>query len=1216
MTAIDESTPGHESPSTKAATAAGTAGVMLVFFGSDLCSLIDEVVWVRLLKLTLGNTIYASSIVVSTFLGGLALGALLMGCKADSLRRPLRLYAAVEVLVTVAALTLPWFLALADRGYGWFFVHYQASPGSLVVLQVIVSATMLLLPTILMGSTLPLLGRYVTPLSQSAGRQVGALYALNTLGATLGCFLAGFVLIRSLGVMGTLYFAAAVNLVVALAGWVLSQQYERDGEAAMQAIAAPAVDLPTSRLAWWQSCSLAAAFLVSGLVSIGYELVWMRSLSLLLGSFTYVFSAVLTVYLLGNVVGAWIASRVARRLRTPAVGFGLSLACLGLCGILYVPTYSWWFIAGRAGIRSGVEGLAATWNLGKAIGPLFHSAVLFLLPAGVMGIGFPWALEAWNRYHRDVGRTAGAVYGANTIGAVFGGLITGFVLIPWLGVQGTIMLLGLLAIVVGGLLTQVFTSGRMAVRGGYLAITLALVASGLLVPSGLFMRRAIRSPAEEMLALQEGMVTTIAITRQPDHSLIMTLDNISMAGDDIHRSAQKMLGHLCLLLHPQAKEALAIGFGGGETTACLAQHDLKRIDCVEIAPEVVQAALKFFSHINLGSRLTEKVNMMYMDAKNYLKLTDKSYDVIINDSNVHVTAESTPLFTREHFQNALNHLKPGGLFITKLHLRVSSKSDFDSIVGTFLQVFPHTSLWFPTTKPYIFFYLVGSREAQSFAPQRIDEELAKENVRKSVEYLHFSDSAAVLSCYVGDQEDLRAYLGDFHINSDYAPFLEFNLDQVKRDIPEYLADFLKIVRRNSLGRHLDLTGIAEPQRTRWDLHYRQVYKASTHILRVHGTTDLSEELLGCFDGLQAMPDNETLLELESQILEHVKGALDHRQADAKEVDRWMAALLQIRPNLGAAWLIKSWMLQQKGDHRGAMAAGQQAARDAPHNAAAGLNHGDLLIGMGKAEEAAEQYRKVLKISPASAEANFGLGAALAGIGRGDEAIPRFQAALDIKPDYFAAHLSLATVLHQNGRLDEAIRHYQRALEIDAGSVEAHNDLGNVLSQQGRFDEAIPHYQLALEINPGCYTATYANLGRALYQQRDVVAALGHLRQRIRLNHDNIPLLCLTAWVLATSPEASNRNAAEAVELAGRAWNLAHGQNPMILDTLAAAYAEAGRFAEAGQAAKIALDLTSGQGNKLLTEAIQARIELYRAGSAFRDTKAARAVSRGENRVAP
>jgi spermidine synthase len=200
---------------------AGINWLMLIYFASGVCSLIDEVVWVRLLKLTLGNTVYASSIVVSTFMGGLALGALIMGRYSDRVVRRLRLYALLETIITISVLSLPWGLRIADKFYVWFYRVYDPTHRELLIVQIIISGLILIVPSMLMGSTLPLLGRFVTSLEKETGRLVGRLYAFNTLGAALGCFLAGFVLIRAIGVMSTLYVAAVLNLLVAFGGWFL-----------------------------------------------------------------------------------------------------------------------------------------------------------------------------------------------------------------------------------------------------------------------------------------------------------------------------------------------------------------------------------------------------------------------------------------------------------------------------------------------------------------------------------------------------------------------------------------------------------------------------------------------------------------------------------------------------------------------------------------------------------------------------------------------------------------------------------------------------------------------------------------------------------------------------------------------------------------------------------------------------------------------------------
>jgi len=526
----------------------GIKWVMLIYFFSGVCSLIDEVVWVRLLKLTLGNTIYASSIVVSVFMAGLALGALLMGRHADRIRKRLRLYALLEIVVTISALSIPWALQIMDGAYRWFFVKYQPSPTVLLVAQVIVSAVILLIPSMVMGSTLPLLGRYVTAMQDRVGRLVGKLYALNMLGAAVGCFLAGFVLIRIFGVMGTLYIAASINLLVAFGGWMLSRFHDVTIELPAKSTAAqqPLVAQPEKKVSSGYRVLMQAVFL-SGLISIGYELIWMRSIVFLLGGFTYVFSAVLTVYLLGNVMGAWIGTRLSKRLKHPIQGFGFSLFSLGIMGIFYINWLSLWYLNLKPNIDPLLTPLTDNSTFLKMVWLLGQCIFLFFLPAVAMGIGFPLALQAWAKCRHKVGQTTAVVYGVNTIGAVLGGVVTGFLLIPILGTQSSIMVLGLMAIWLGVIMVLIFVpKGVIIKRMVYLAIAAGLTITTVIIPSDLFVQNVIRANGE-IVAVKEGITTTVSVHRESNGGLLLATSGIRVAGDShLLRGVQKVLGHLSM----------------------------------------------------------------------------------------------------------------------------------------------------------------------------------------------------------------------------------------------------------------------------------------------------------------------------------------------------------------------------------------------------------------------------------------------------------------------------------------------------------------------------------------------------------------------------------------------------------------------------------------------------------------------------------------------
>ncbi|MCF7668296.1 MAG: fused MFS/spermidine synthase, partial [Verrucomicrobia bacterium] len=907
---------------------------------------------------------------------------------------------------------MPFLLDVADIVYRWASVEFDLSPGGLLCMQVIISAALLLVPTMLMGATLPLLGRFVTELEERVGRRVGRLYALNMCGAAMGCFLAGFLLIRIVGVMGTLYIAAAINLIVAGSGWLLSRAHDNQIEGARAASLRaadrkvlkreerPSKLRSSGRVEYYKRTILLSAFFVSGLVSIGYELVWMRSIVVPLGGFTYVFSAVLTAYLIGNVIGAWLGSSLAGRLLRPAVGFGVSLSCLGLLGVLYIPFFRTWFRGGEEWLAAALNGFEMVNGIHKALFPFLHSLTLFLLPAIAMGIGFPLALQAWNSFQRGVGQTTGHVYGINTIGSVAGGVATGFVLVPALGVQASISFLGLLCVWVGVAMIMIFSAAgrivlKLAVPAGAVVVTVA----ALYVPADMFRGYIAEQHTGRVIDVREGVTTTVAVFEKDDGHRLMAIDNIQMAGDDIHRSAQQMLGHLGVLLNPEPRTVCSFGYGCGETVACLAKHELERIDCVEIAPEVVDMANEYFSHVNLGGELGARVNMIYMDGKNYLKLTDRRYDIIINDSNVHSTSGSAPLYTREHFQNALEHLNPRGLFITKLHLQGHPRSNFESILGTFMDVFPHVTVWFPTTRPFVFFYLVGSEDPQKFSPRRIDAKLDMERVRESADYLCFDGSADVLSCYIGDENDFRRYLNDPPINSDYHPFVEFNLDPRNLVLRGYFPGLIEVVRRGSVQGHLDLAGMAPGEREEWLREFDLCNRLATFVLRGHGEQAFMSKLMYSYFGLRIRPGYQPLLNMQAQGIAEIEDALQKGLIPPEQIVADMNAQIRRYNDFAGARLVKSVVRLLQGKVEEALESAQGALRLSPQNPVIHNHIGDIYLREGLTDKAREHYAEAVRFSPENPVFHFNLAEACLKLGLTDKAAEEYRQTLRIHPNH-------------------------------------------------------------------------------------------------------------------------------------------------------------------------------------------------------------------------
>ena len=1065
--------------------------VCFFYFISGLCALIDEVVWVRLLKLTLGNTVYASCIVVSVFLAGLALGGLAMGRWADRLHRPLRWYAIIEALVTVSALGLPWALTWLDAAYAWFFRAYEPAPALVLSVQALLSSVLLLIPTMLMGSTFPLLARFVVSRTSPMGQRVGHLYALNMLGAAMGAFLAGFILIRAMGVMETLYLAAALNLMVSLSAAWLSARVEPSAPMGTERLLAEKAQdyippanplladgegrgggvldrLPLIRA---DRLFLSAAFFASGFISIGYQLLWMRSIVHLLGADTYVFSSVLTIYLLGNVAGAGIGSWICRRAINERIGFGLTLSTLGVMGILYVP-----FLVGLSAVLLPhtdpllYQAYVKDPGLFSWAYPLLHCAVFFLLPSMVMGLGFPLALQAWDRQPGDVGRTTGRIYGLNTLGCVMGGIVTGFVLVPNLGLQSSMVLLGL-----AGLWMGVALIGRARSRPGLLRVGAVAVAGvvslvALSLPTDLFRTQLVKYNQTRLLAVREGVTTTVSVHAEEGGARWLCTSGLQVAGDR-SKSVQRMLGHFGVLLHPNPKSVLTVGFGTGETTACLAQHALQRIDCVEISPELVELSLEFFPNLNLGKSLNEKVRMIYMDAKNYLRLTSERYDVIMSDSiNPKYFAENASLYTEEYFRSAADHLNPGGLVVCWIPFTLPV-SCFDSILGTFQQVFPSTSLWFPTTDPDHFVLLVGSLNPQQYSLRHIQEGLSRPEVRNSLAAVHIRDPLDLFGCYIGDERDLRRYLRDFRLNSDYFPYVEFSTDPFLDEQAKWMfvGRLIQKVRSPSAHEHVAWSTFSTELKDAWIEDYKLSYRINASQLKAVGTPDPAdgalkaaletEDLDGLFASLSAYLPRHT----EYLPGFNMRGGIYHRRGELDKAIVDFSRSIEIDPENAFARNNRGACYIRKGLFDLAIADFDRALLTKPNYYRALVNRSVAYTQQGDFDRACADCDTALKVNPRGVAALVQRGITWVGKENEDRALADFTQALDIEPGNLDALFSRASIYQGNGAYTKAVADYERILKYSPREAQAYAGRAWAYYELRQYDLACKDLKMCQEL---------------------------------------------------------------------------------------------------------------------------------------------------------
>lgn len=946
-------------------TISGPTLLMALYFVSGACSLIDEVIWARLLKLSLGHTVYASGIVVSVFMGGLALGSWIMGRRCHGVRRPLLSYALIEGMIALIVLASPRMIAGMDWLYVRFWRLTEPTHSASLLIQTLLTGSVLLIPTVLMGSTLPLLARTVTAIEKETGPMVGRLYACNVLGAATGCFMAGFILIRLIGVTGTLTTSVILNFLVAAGAyglhWRLAGRRLFGDVSCQSTIATEDTGLsPVSVTERW----LAAAFFLSGFVCIGYELLWIRSIVHTVGAFTYAFSAVLTVYLLGNVMGTALGSHVVRRVDRPGAAYAVVFFVLGLCGVLYLP---WLDLCNHVLLPAMIQKIEHSFWVRvmplRMISPLLQCVVLFLVPSIVMGLGFPLMVQAWvDRVHR-IGRSIGSAYSANTWGAVAGGLVMGFVCLARLGLQTSMIILGLIVMWAAGLLWFVMATPVKQVwmrRCVWLLAACFVTLQVRHIPGDLFARTIALSGWKqgcEVIDVKEGINTTVSIHRDPryDEVFLYTSGRMVAGTSRGYRADQKMLGHFPALLHPHARKTLSVGFGTGESTACLAKHEgVEQIDCAEIAPEVVELSLKHFTALNLGRANEDAVNMIYMDARNYLHLTEQRYDVIINDcTSIRGFAENASLYTKDYFDCARQHLNDNGLFISWIDTYATEgRQVIDALLGTMMDAFEHVTLWTMIPEPAPFFVIVGSDQPQRFSVQHLADELDRPQVVQSLQGIHLHNAVDVLSCYIADENDLRRYLNHYHCNTDNQPFIEFATEH-RAAGPHVLRRFYETVRSDSLHGHLDWSGVAPEQKERWLCDLVGMQKVATYVLWSQTSTSDMERLYHCTEGLKQCPDNETLRSIqrdtESRLLETGLRCLAAGQG--KQAESLVRTLLACTPVSTVTRILQSQIELHRGNEQRALAVARLAVAGAPRDLSAHYNLWSILVAADDAQGA-------------------------------------------------------------------------------------------------------------------------------------------------------------------------------------------------------------------------------------------------------------------------
>ncbi|MBW2731843.1 MAG: fused MFS/spermidine synthase [Deltaproteobacteria bacterium] len=769
---------------------------LICFFFSGAAGLVFQVIWSRLFSLVFGASSLAISAVLTAFMAGLALGSYSAGRIADRIRDPFKAYALAEAGVGIAALVLPLVVANFDGANAWAYQRFGDNYLLLALLRFGLSFAVILVPTTLMGATLPLLSRYfVASAAEHArvGLRVGTLYAVNTFGAVAGTLVGGFILLPRLGLSTTNKVAALTNLALAavVAMAYLWRRYHPpeptqgnpEDKDLLRELTEPktqdaVIDPRARRLALF-------AFAISGASAMVYQVIWTRALALNIGSSVYSFTLVLTTFLVGLAGGAAIIGRLAQRSRDPVGWLALNHLLIALfVGVSYLlidklPFIYLFLVQG--------ERIDAAAVLVRQ----FAMSALIMLPATLaMGGIFPLTIRVASASLDKVGSDVGRAYSINTLGAIVGSFLAGFVVIPLLHMQGGIyaaasLNLGLAAII--GAYTQ-WPRRRQLTLAATAAVLLALapllphwnlyhLSVGLFRPSvardALAQRGEWKEP--KLVFYRDGICTTVTVEQWSEtHFSLKNNGKVDAStGDDM--PTQITVGLLPILIHPQTPrlqpEVALIGYASGVTAGAILQYPVKRLDVVELEPAIIDAS-RFFDHINHRPLDDKRVNLFTDDGRNFLAATSRRYDVIINEpSNPWITGVSN-LFTEQYFRIAKSRLKKGGIFCTWAQMYELAPRRIKAIYRAFNQVYPYVYAFSATTLSSDTF-LLGSDRPLTIDLRRMRRVFAIPSVGREMKRALLDTPEDLVALTLLGPQAVRAFTVGAKINTDDNALVEF-----------------------------------------------------------------------------------------------------------------------------------------------------------------------------------------------------------------------------------------------------------------------------------------------------------------------------------------------------------------------------------------------------------------------------------------------------------
>jgi len=751
----------------------------LVLFCSGLSALVYQIVWIRKFGLVFGVHVFSMTTVLTAFMAGLAIGALYFGRMVDRRKNPVSLFLFLEFGIGLFALIFPVTFQWLSGLYNYIATSFSPNQYVLQLIRFVLAFLYLLIPTTLMGGTMPVIVKIFVNNLGHVGGKVSRLYAVNNMGAVIGGFLAGFITIRAMGLYPSAYLAAALNVVNVFLVYLVV----RSGKAHMNDVKreesseAPPVSVHETgnalstgmlKLVLW-------VFAIEGFTTLAYELLWARILvDFSMDKTTYFSSVVVISFVFGLGLGSFLISRVIDRHRNLLALLGFIEVLIGILSVFLLLVFTW--VAPKIAVTRSMFG---DWIIEAGREYVFFF-LLMAPPAILMGITYPLVSKLVNDNLDKLGKRMGFIGFLDTIGSVIGSFVAGFIMIPFIGVVKSFVFVVFINLILGLLIFYTHPSMRKGMKSA-VVLSVLIVASILfyIMPKSPYTRtwwdKQENKPWFDanryngLVFFDEGAAGTVTVRDYPEGLALNINGHNTAYATKKDLKINRQLGYMPYLLHPGPKNALVIGFGTGSTACSLNQPDMDRVDIAEICKGVIKAS-SIFNQWNRDVIHQPKIRVYDDDGRSVVNNAPVKYDIITSNA-IHPRL-SNNIYTRDFYELCREKLTDNGILCQWLPENWMSEMEYKSLVKAFVDAFPHSTMWYVNEYSTV---LIGMKQPiQVDVSALVKKFESNEILRRDYAEFEIYSPYEFLGQFWLAEDDLARYVKESRVNTDNMPLVEFS----------------------------------------------------------------------------------------------------------------------------------------------------------------------------------------------------------------------------------------------------------------------------------------------------------------------------------------------------------------------------------------------------------------------------------------------------------